>query len=586
MLLGGTVALVALHLWIARDVTLPRRGPGDQWGYLGSARFLAGDPHTYVMPFFPYFTYGYSLVLAPLVHFIHDPERLFLAIKVLNAALAASVLPLLYLFARNLLEARRPHALAGAALGSVVPPLIAHPSSILAENLVLPLAIATVLAGWLFLTDRPAWQRLLFAPSMVWLEVTHNRFSGALLVFFAVLAIAARTRLAPPRLAALNAGTALGLLALSHVVRARIVAARWTYGIETPQGPAADALDVVRDAQLFGDAVVEALGQAWYLVVGTLGLAALGLWAVTAHMIGRSSPIAGTRARTVLAALARDPRRLILAFLLGCAGAVFVTSAYFFTRVANGSEGFIAGRHNESFVPMWVAAGTVLLLEARSLGRVRSLALASAGLVLLLSAGLLAGRRGDDLESVYSILNVPAVVHQGHAGAEVIWRASAIALGATALVALVAALGRRPPVLCALAGAWLVWSVGSEVRPDAELEGWEVPEQVARLGIERAAVVQTRHGGMPVHYLYFLPWIKAVPWDGTGDPPEPFVFAELTADLRDRGGRVALVDGPIESLAGGEHLVALWVMPGAEQARLAAEGVLLSAGSPGAPASR
>ena len=95
----GTIALVAMHLWIGRDASVPRRsGPGDQWGYLGNARYLADSGPTWVLPEFPYFGYGYSALLVPAFRLFDDPERLFLAVRVTNALLLAFVFPLLVLF--------------------------------------------------------------------------------------------------------------------------------------------------------------------------------------------------------------------------------------------------------------------------------------------------------------------------------------------------------------------------------------------------------------------------------------------------------------------------------------------------------
>ncbi len=579
LLVAGTVALVALHLWIARDVTLPRRGPGDQWGYVGSARYLARDPHTYVMPFFPYFTYGYSIVLAPLVRIFDDPGDLFLAIKVLNATLAASVLPLLYLFGRCVLRARRPHALAGAVAGAVMPPLVAHPSSILAENLVLPLVIATVLACWLFLSDRPTWQRWLFAPAMVFLHVSHNRFAAALPLFFLLLLLAAGSRQVPARLAAANAGVAFGLLVVAQAVRNRIVEVRWVNGIETPQGPASDAIDVLKHRLLFQEYLLEAVGQAWYVVVGTLGLGALGVWAVVTLVL-RDEEVDGIRVRERVRGVLQDPRRLTLAFLLGAAAAVFATSTYFFTRVINGSEGFVAGRHNDTFVPMWVAAGTVLVLAPVSIKRLRTQALGGAIVAAALTAVLLSGRAGGELGGLYSILNVPALIHYGRVGDQVVQHAATFGIGALLAVAVGAQLKLRPTALLPIACAWLIWSVGVEVKPDTRLDGWVMTEQVARLEVDRAAAIQTRFGGMPVYYPYFLPELTVVPWDGSGDPPEPLVFAELDADLAARGGRIAMLDEPVSSGLRPPYSVALWVLPGPVQDRLAADGALLPVGFP------
>lgn len=237
LILLATLGVGGLHLWLGRQLVLPASGPRDQWGYVGNARRLSGDLHVWVLPRFPYFTFGYSLALVPAVRLFHDPHRLFVAIKVTNAVLAASMLPLLYLFCRRVLGRMPGPAFGAAVMGALVPPLLAHSSSILAENLVLPLVVATAIACWLFLTDRPAWQRLWLGPAMVLLNVAHNRFTLALPLLFALLVVSAATRLAPKVVAAANGTAAAVLLAGAQLVRNRLVTARWVNGIDTRKAP-------------------------------------------------------------------------------------------------------------------------------------------------------------------------------------------------------------------------------------------------------------------------------------------------------------------------------------------------------------
>jgi hypothetical protein len=569
----GTVALAALHLWIARDVSLPARGPGDQWGYVGSARFLAGAPNPYVMPSFPYFTYGYPLVLAPVVRATSDPEDLFLGIKVVNAVLAASLLPLLHALARRVLAASRAHALAAASVGAVVPAVVARPSTILAENLVLPLVVATLLAIWLLLTERPAWQRLLAGPAVVWLHVTHNRFALTLVLFAGLLLLLAWRRTVPRWVVAVNGAAALVLLAGAQLVRDAIVAARWTFGIHTPQGPASDAVELLTEPRLVGELLLVAAGQAWYLGVTTLGLSLFGVWVMAGRATARGAARPGGARRL------DDPTSLVLGFTLLSALTVLATSAYFFTRVPNGSEGYVAGRHNDSFVPVWVAAGTLFLLTA-SIDRLRRVVWTSTVAVAALTALLLWQRDSTELGSFYTALNVPGLAHHGLAGAEVVRDAAAIGIGSLALVSLLAWAGRRPTALVPVAAAWLLVVVAARIEPSAEHEGWATPAQVERLGIDRAAAIQARDAAMPVYYPYFLPELHFVPWDGTGAPPERVVVAPLDFDLARRGGRIAAIDEPVRIGLRPPHAMAVWVLPGPEQDRLLADGALLPMGFP------
>lgn len=577
----STAALVVFHLWISRDLTLPPDGPPDQWGYLGSARWLSGDPHDWILPRFPYFTYGYSLVLVPAVRLFQDPEDLFLAIRVTNAVLAAAVLPLLHLFCRQVLGSRPGPALAAAAVGALVPPLVAHSSSILAENLVLPLTVATMLACWWALTDRPGWQRVWFGPAMVLLHITHNRFALALPLMFLVLLLGARGRLLPRPLAMANGVVAAVLLIAGQVVRNRLVKARWVNGIDTPQGPASDALQVFTSGRGVAEYLLAGIGQIWYVAVGTIGLSLIGLWLLAGRAVARPSESAAGRARLLMTV--EDPRRLTIAFLLAAAAAVLFTSTYFFTQVTNGSEGYIAGRHNDSFVPLWAAAGVTFLMTERSRRRLRQVTIGSIVVILTVTAALLLGRDEQDWASLYSRLNVPAVVHYASAGVDLVPTATGVAVGGLLLVLVVIVAGRRPAVLLPVVCAWLVWSASTDVPRVSAYERSTMPSQMERFDIERAAVVQPPSGGVPSYYQYFLPSLTAVPWDGSGAPPEPYVIAEVDPEgLADRGARLALVDRRAHEGLQGPRSIGLWVFPGSEAERLDDIGALLPPDFPAA----
>jgi len=390
LLIGlGTIALVAMHLWIGRDASVPRRsGPGDQWGYLGNARYLADSGPTWVLPEFPYFGYGYSAVLVPTFWLFDDPERMFFAIRVTNAMLLASVFPLLVVFCRRVLQVARWPAVAGGLAGALVPGAIAHSSLAVAENLVLPLVVFASLSCWALLTDRPAWQRLAFAPSIVALVVTHDRFVPAPAIMAAVLVVGVVRGLVPRRIAAVNAAMAAALLLGASALRGRIVEARWVDGIETPQGPVSEAFEVLTSWSNLGDFVMEMVGQVWYVAAGTLGLGLIGLVSLSSQ-VGRTS-----------LNVEADARRFTIVFVLLSAVSVLLISSYFFYRAKNPSEGYIVGRHNDSFVPIWAATGVAFLLGERVRRRVLNAALACVGILVVLAAVLVGAgprRLGVDL---------------------------------------------------------------------------------------------------------------------------------------------------------------------------------------------
>ena len=202
-LLAGTTLLLALHVWITSDV--PGLTIFDETGYLGNARWLSGDDHIWHMGYAPYYGFGWSLLVAPLFWFIEGPDRLFRGVQLVNALLAASLFPLLFVLCRRLFASGRAVSLAAALVGSAVPAVAFNAGHALTENLVLPLAVATVIASWLLVTPRPWWQRLWLAPAAVLLYASHSRFV-VLLPLVALLVLAGVwVKLVPARLAAVTA---------------------------------------------------------------------------------------------------------------------------------------------------------------------------------------------------------------------------------------------------------------------------------------------------------------------------------------------------------------------------------------------
>lgn len=575
----GVVGLVALHLWVGRNVVVPSvRGPGDQWGYLGNARYLAAAGPTWVLPHSPYFTFGYSLALVPAFRLFDDPEQLFLAVRVSNALLVASTLPLLYLFCRGVLHEGRRAALAGSFAGSLVPALLAHSSSALAENLVLPLVIATALCCLAFLSDGPTWRRLWFGPSIVLLIATHNRFVLCLAAFVAVLVVGVAAGCVPRRVAGANAALAGILLAGAIAVRQRLVDARWVEGVDTPQGPASEALEILTSWNLFASFVLEAIGQLWYIAVGTLGIGLIGVGAISMRCVEGARLRRGGRIRLGerLREASAVPRRLTLAFVLVGAVGVLAVSSYFFMRVPNGAEGFVAGRHNDSFSPVWMAAGTTWLLGERCAHRLTRVLIAALAIVVTLTSLLLLVRDSTDWTGLFSRLNVPAISFYGTTGARVIAIPAAVAAGTLITALAVEAARRTPAALVPAVCAWMAFTVSMDVGRNRSARVDEDLAAAQQLAIGRAAVVLERDDGVPPWYQYFLPDLVAIPWNARGTPPETFVFAEVgSVDLERFGARLVLVDTGIVRAFGAGYDVGLWVMPGPELDELAATGRLL-----------
>jgi hypothetical protein len=136
-----------------------------------------------------------------------------------------------------------------------------------------------------------------------------------------------------------------------------------------------------------------------------------------------------------------------------------------------------------------------------------------------------------------------------------------------------------PRFVCAgLAGLWLFTAGADHLAPSRLEQDWRVPAMVEALGVERAAIQLGRVWDVPVWYQYFLPDVAMRPWTGRQHRGTSFVFGPLgSRTLPKAGARVALLD---ETRGFRAQALALWVLPGDEQERLAREGRLLPEGFP------
>lgn len=587
ILLVMTVALAGLHVWVTSEITFLARNPADQFGYLANARWLSGDPNDHLLPELAYYGFGYSLFLVPAFWLFDDPELLTRAILVVNALLMATLVPLLYLYCRRILDTARPTAMAAAVVGAVVPATFYDTSLALAENLILPLSAASVLACWLYLTPRPSWQRLLFGPSIALLFATHERFTFVVLWALAIMAVAAVVGLVGTRLAACSIALTVELLIATWLLRSRLISTLWAGGeLSTNQ---ADRIPEYRKFFVnptdFYRLVIEMVGHAWYIAVGTLGIAALGLGFLVSQLgrgrRGQPSPVEDPSPRWPrLSPLLATPPRLTTVFLLGSGLVIFMTSSLYFSLNRFPSDGFIFGRYNEAFVPLWVAAGVAFLFAETRTSRL----VTSSWVVMLvtggLALGLLAGHKPGDLDLYYTPFGVPDVARFRNQRGHLVVTATGVALGAQALLAVACLRERAPRLLLLPLSLWLAVGGVTQVAADEYFESWRLPDQLEELGVERAAVSTDRRAGPPPHYLFYLPDLHVEPWSTVDDDPEAFVFHALgSRELPERGGRIAFIDKPVGSPFG-SFALGLWVLPGAQQAKLEREGKLLPAGFP------
>ncbi|MFI6498668.1 hypothetical protein [Nonomuraea typhae] len=389
LLAGGWLAQVLLRLWMFRYHTGPVANP-DEVGYLLAARWLAGGPGgDYSGSTF--YQGGYPLLLAPVYWVTGDPVTVYRLVVVIGSLAAALAFPLAYLVLRRLSLGRRA-ALALAFVAGLAPSVLVF-SGLALVDAVLP----TLVLGWLLalhdLLARRSWLAGAAAGALSGLAMAmHLRGMVVMGVFTVTVLATLRRGSLRPGLAALGSG--LLTAGAGTLLNGRLKAALYPGGARDLSGLAADRLTSL-DGQL--RSLAGALGQLWYLITATWGLAGIGI-AAAVVMVARGMRLATRGAGTAGTGgkpggglgVMPVPAGALLALTLGIA---YTSSAALPDehRVGN----YVYGRYLACVAVAWTLAGLVVLVRARR--RTAAAAAAASAGTLAVSGGLAAWYAGNRL---------------------------------------------------------------------------------------------------------------------------------------------------------------------------------------------
>ena len=533
-LLTGTLILFLVRALLSAI----RSGPvlvADEMGYLGNARAIAGGIGAQ-MELAPFYRGGYSLLLAPLLKLSSDPGVEYHLALVLNAALAAAVFPLLYLLLTRYVAVRPRVALWASLAGAAYPAITVLSQATMSENALFPLVCVWLICFAGLLSADGARPQLLWAAGLggstgaLW--TVHNRMAVAVIVALAGMAwLLYRRRVTPVAVIAGLATIALFVLG-THFLDSFVV--DHNYGGSAPDELRSRLDELTRFVGL-RTALGNLLGQTWYLLVATFGLAAVAL-----DRQLRDRPRRGARE-----AGGADPAREIGAVLLILTGLLLVVSATAFPERTR-PDMLIYGRYAEIAAPPLIAFGIAALARSRS---GRRLAPPLIGFALLTGAVALirATATLPDPASRWNISALPFVTMQ--LGPAVLIGAAVIAVGGGAFLRLASGRGPRALGIAALllftaVAAYGAWNPVRNFQRSVYPSGWTSPQGAA----EDA-------GGGPIAYdldhyettgLYtvqwFLPNSPIVLFHGDREvPPARLVLSdEAYGREHPRGGAVEI----------------------------------------------
>lgn len=514
-LLVATLGLLVLRA----ALSVPRTGPlvvADEAGYLLNARALTGGVHG-TLASAPFYRGGYSLLLTPLVAVHLSPETTYRLVLLLNAALAASLVPLLYVLLTRCFDVRADRAVWAAAAAAAYPSATTLSQVALSENALLPLVVIwTLLAGMLAAAR---------GRSALWLAggtgataaacyVVHGRMVvvGAVTVV-ALVWLAAFRRISP-----LAAGLGVGTLA-AGLIGARqlddfLVRANWAGQRPNEVG---DRLSSVHDVGGVLRVIGNLVGGTWYLTVATLGLVALLLFS--------------EHARRDLARLRRrdaPPASVVLGLLLAVTAGLLVLSALSFPDIER-PDMLIYGRYAEVTMPPLLALALAALARGLERRRVRAAFSTTAALVLVgtvVVAALRAGVHPPGQANRWNIASLPFLTFDLEPS--VLVATGLVALGALAVGA--AVILRRPAALAPLAlVAFLAVAAVAERNPvltsqrSVYGDGWTSPASAVHGGPIGYDLAAYDVYGLYA-YQWFLPHDAFVPFRGRA-PATRYVIA-------------------------------------------------------------
>ena len=555
-------AFVVLVAWRA-GLAVQMKGPSivaDEAGYLLQGRYLASAGPTGSMNGATYYHFGSSLVFIPAHLLASTPAAIFRGVVVTNALLLGLLFPLYYVAGRSLFGLTKARAAVAATVVSLYPPYVLHAGIAWAESLFIALfAVLAVCLTKLNETRTVAWCTAT-GTTVGLLYMAHPRALVLAPMWVVGVSALGLWRWLPRRAAAAGAVATVLLALVTRVVADALRFQIWGADRRSPEGWLLRRLLTPAN---WDDAVLQAVGQVWYLAAATMGLAVLGAM----HLVQ----------------LARTPRLRFpaVALLAACTG-IFASSVTNL-GVPTRADHFVYGRYNDGFASALICGGMALVLTARP----RVWQVASTVGVVVVSGAVVSVAHADDLATKtffgVNTLGITGIVQlvdgprialiTGILGVAILavgtfWRWRPVSVGAVVVVAF-------------LAGS--SYAHVDYLRP----RNHSISSQLLLAGVvnrlDAAAVAYDTSYQSALGYYGYQFWmneVRFVPFTSAGQmPPADLVISSKSwRSATAAGARLIYLEWRIDQ--------ALWVVAGPLQDALAQRGFLLPDGFPAAlPAS-
>jgi hypothetical protein len=382
LLAVGFLLHVAWRVFLSRDLITPA-AHADEDGYLIAARALTGGAGGITTENWAFRRMGYPLIISPVYWFTTDAFSVYRAVLVLNAFLNALAFPLVYLFARRVLDLPRRLGFVAAFVAAALPAVVFYANFAMTDAVLAPIGL-----GWLLLlhrwlaagTDRGRLVGALGSGAFAGLFfLVHVRGVMVVLTHGLIVAVLLLLRKVRWRTAFATVG-AVAAVGLIDPVLKLIVGDALVEGGKSPKGQTVNAVTTLDGIlRTFGGAT----GQIWYLCVATLGIGAIGFVATVVPLWNR------TALRAELADRAVAARRIVLTAVLFTTVFVALGSSAALPTVDNRINYYAYPRYIHLLFPVWLLIGILALHTARTNRRLLWLAGGAAGLTVVTGAVVL-----------------------------------------------------------------------------------------------------------------------------------------------------------------------------------------------------
>ena len=364
-------AVVLIRLWISRGRDEFSLWP-DEPAQLAMARFLGGGV-PWMMHDHSTWQPGYATLLSPVQWFTDDPAAVFHAALALNAVLGGAAAWLIVVLVRRLTVLGPRSAAAVATIIALAPAALFTTVFVWSESLVAVFFLATVIALLRFAESPTIGRGVLAGAGAALAFGTHSRMLPLAVVTIGVAVVAAARKET-----SLGAAGTVALATVAAIVGVKfytgfVVDRLWDEPSTT--NSLRGAIDHVVDAP--HTTLLALVGQAWYLLVSTVGVVVYGT--VELVRAARDRELGPARRDAVLV--------LVVAVCCIAPSVLFMANRF-------RPDQIVYGRYNDVVIVPILVVGLGFLATTTATRRVVTMMSASIAISIACAAALLIWRRG------------------------------------------------------------------------------------------------------------------------------------------------------------------------------------------------